>query len=186
MSYFSALVLHITARLSHQYFKFKPMTHKVFVYGTLKRNEPNHYWLTKEENGLGKFITEGTTKNKYPLIIATKYNIPFLLYSPGNGHYVKGEIYEVDDTMLSKLDILEDHPNYYVREIDDILVTKGDKKETVKCWVYFLKNFKPELVTWPQMESYSSKGSHGLPYMERSKRDPQYNYKIEILQNKSP
>ncbi|KAM3955447.1 putative gamma-glutamylcyclotransferase CG2811 [Aphomia sociella] len=161
---------------------FKEMTHKVFVYGTLKRNEPNHYWLTSPENGYGKFVAEGRTKTKYPLIIATRYNIPFLVYSPGTGHNVKGEIYEVDNTMLSKLDILEDHPNYYVREIDDIEVRKPDScdTETLKCWVYFLKNFKPQLLSRPLMEVYSSNGSHGLPYSERSKRDPNYNYRSEI------
>lgn len=66
------------------------MHHKVFVYGTLKRNEPNHHWLTDPNNGNGKFVNKGETKTKYPLIIATKYNIPFLLYSPGNGNYIKG------------------------------------------------------------------------------------------------
>lgn len=68
------------------------MSHKVFVYGTLKRNEPNHNWLTHPDHGVGKFVSEGKTKTKYPLIIATKYNIPFLLYSPGDGHHVKGII----------------------------------------------------------------------------------------------
>ncbi|XP_053621595.1 putative gamma-glutamylcyclotransferase CG2811 isoform X2 [Plodia interpunctella] len=161
-----AFLLKSTGQHFRRSFKFKPMLHKVFVYGTLKRDEPNHYWLTKPENGLGNFIAEGTTKNKYPLIIATRYNIPFLLYSPGNGHNVKGEVYEVDDTMLSKLDILEDHPNYYIREIDYIEIIKAGKKEVEKCWVYFLKNFKPELLHRPTMECYSSSGSHGLPYME--------------------
>ncbi|XP_073964502.1 putative gamma-glutamylcyclotransferase CG2811 isoform X2 [Choristoneura fumiferana] len=142
------------------------MAHKVFVYGTLKRNEPNHHWLTKPENGTSKFVAEGTTKSKYPLIIATRYNIPFLLHSPGDGNHVKGEIYEVNDLMLSKLDILEDHPNYYVREIDDITVTKGNDTETQKCWVYFLKKFKPELLQRPAMDNYTSRGSHGLVYME--------------------
>ncbi|XP_031770396.2 putative gamma-glutamylcyclotransferase CG2811 isoform X2 [Galleria mellonella] len=161
---------------------FSEMTHKVFVYGTLKRNEPNHHWLTAPENGYGKFIAEGRTRTKYPLIIATKYNIPFLIYSPGQGYNVRGEIYEVDNIMLSKLDILEDHPNYYIREIDDIEVKKTDTNdvETVKCWVYFLKSFKQELLSRPQMDNYSSGGSHGLPYMERSKRDPSYNYRAEI------
>ncbi|XP_045782235.1 putative gamma-glutamylcyclotransferase CG2811 isoform X1 [Maniola jurtina] len=146
----------------------RTMTHKVFVYGTLKRNEPNHHWLTNPEHGVSKFIAEGTTKTKYPLIIGTKYNIPFLLYSPGDGHYVKGEVYEVDDIMLGKLDILEDHPNYYVRELDDILVNKlnSSDQETVKCWVYFLKNFRPELLSKPQLENYSSTGPHGLRYLE--------------------
>lgn len=38
--------------------------------------------------------------------------------------FYTGEIYTVDDTMLSKLDILEDHPKYYIREIVDIVVKK--------------------------------------------------------------
>ncbi|XP_050669300.1 putative gamma-glutamylcyclotransferase CG2811 isoform X2 [Leptidea sinapis] len=156
------------------------MTHKVFVYGTLKRNEPNHHWLTKPENGTGKFLAEGTTQKKYPLIIATKYNIPFLLYSPGDGHYVKGEVYEVDDTMLSKLDILEDHPKWYIREIDDIVVKKDGSEEVIKCWVYFLKNFRRELLKGKLYENYSSSGGHGLKYLERSKRDPNYNHYNEV------
>ncbi|KAL0809549.1 hypothetical protein ABMA28_011083 [Loxostege sticticalis] len=160
------------------------MTHNVFVYGTLKRNEPNHHWLANRENGHGKFVSDGVTKTKYPLIIATRYNIPFLLYSPGDGHNVRGEIYQVDDEMLSKLDILEDHPSYYVRELDDITVVgKGEVPEVkeIKCWVYFLKKFKQELLQRPLLEVYSSKGGHGLPYMERSKRDPNYNYKPEVM-----
>ncbi|KAJ0170336.1 hypothetical protein K1T71_014264 [Dendrolimus kikuchii] len=146
-------------------FPYRNMTNKVFVYGTLKRNEPNHHWLTNIKNGSGKFLSEGTTKNKYPLVIATRYNIPFLLYQPGTGHYVKGEIYEVDNTMLSNLDILEDHPNYYIREIDEILVCT-DKVETHQCWVYFLKSFKPDLLSRQHLEDYSSKGDHSLPYLE--------------------
>nr|XP_026488746.1 putative gamma-glutamylcyclotransferase CG2811 isoform X1 [Vanessa tameamea] len=147
---------------------YRTMSHKVFVYGTLKRNEPNHHWLTNPDHGVGQFISEGRTKTKYPLIIGTKYNIPFLLHSPGDGHNVKGEVYEVDDTMLGKLDILEDHPNYYVREIDDVIIQKhgSSEEETLKCWIYFLKNFRRELLTKPQLENYSSQGSHGLPYME--------------------
>jgi gamma-glutamylaminecyclotransferase len=71
------------------------MTHRVFVYGTLKRNEPNHHWLTNRDNGVGKFMSNGTTKTKYPLIIATRYNIPFLLYSPGQGFNIKGKYYNL-------------------------------------------------------------------------------------------
>lgn len=57
--------------------------HKVFVYGTLKQGEPNHGWFSKHENGYYKFLCNAKTVEKYPLIIGTKYNIPFLLYSPG-------------------------------------------------------------------------------------------------------
>lgn len=57
--------------------------HKVFVYGTLKKGEPNHQWFSHDNKGYYKFLYEAKTKDKYPLIIATEYNIPFLLYSPG-------------------------------------------------------------------------------------------------------
>lgn len=56
---------------------------KVFVYGTLKRGEPNHHWFEKEKTGYYKFICNARTIEKYPLIIGTEYNIPFLLHSPG-------------------------------------------------------------------------------------------------------
>ncbi|XP_022817281.1 putative gamma-glutamylcyclotransferase CG2811 isoform X2 [Spodoptera litura] len=164
----------------------RTIMHKVFVYGTLKRNEPNHCLLQDSNNGIGCFVAEGYTKTKYPLIIATKYNIPFILHCPGKGHFVQGEIYDVDDKMLSKLDILEDHPNYYIREIDDIVIkdTLSQCPQEEKCWVYFLKNFKPELLKRPYMDNYSSNGSHGLQYME-SKPTKDLIYKaMDTLLNK--
>lgn len=57
--------------------------YKVFVYGTLKKGEPNYGWFNRHEGGQYKLICEAKTVEKYPLIIATQYNIPFLLYSPG-------------------------------------------------------------------------------------------------------
>lgn len=88
----------------------------VFVYGTLKSNQPNHYWLTNPNNGLSCSVTPGKTNAKYPLLIATRYNIPYLVHLPGTGHEVNGEIYEIDQHMLIKLDELEGHPNYYLRQ----------------------------------------------------------------------
>lgn len=91
---------------------------KVFVYGTLKRGEPNHHWLTKKDNGFSKYLSNAVSTQKYPLVVGTRYNIPFLLNKPGNGNYVMGEIYEIDDQMMSKLDVLEDYPKFYDREVN--------------------------------------------------------------------
>ena len=57
--------------------------HVVFVYGTLKRTFPNHHLL--EENAGVEFIGNGVTCNKYPMVIDSPYNIPFMLYDVGKG-----------------------------------------------------------------------------------------------------
>lgn len=94
---------------------------KVFVYGTLKRGEPNHHWLTEAEKGFSRFLTEATTLTKFPLVIGTRYNIPFLLNKPNTGNHIQGEVYEVDEKMFANLDILEDYPKYYDREIQKVV-----------------------------------------------------------------
>lgn len=62
--------------------------HKVFVYGTLKKGEPNHSWFSKSADGYYKFIGNGKTTEVFPLIITTKYNVPFVLKSPGLYEFV--------------------------------------------------------------------------------------------------
>lgn len=64
---------------------FKSPLHRVFVYGTLKRGEPNHKLIENRSKGYAKLIGIGCTTTKYPLVIATKYNIPFLLKQPNVG-----------------------------------------------------------------------------------------------------
>lgn len=58
----------------------------VFVYGTLKRGEPNASVMTNLVTGMQKFVGTGKTINAYPLIIASEYNIPFCLNKPGIGN----------------------------------------------------------------------------------------------------
>jgi len=56
------------------------MSKNIFVYGTLKQNEPN--WPLMEKVG-GKFLGNGKTCQKYPLVIGTQFNLPVLLDEPG-------------------------------------------------------------------------------------------------------
>ena len=55
---------------------------KVFFYGTLKRNQPNEDQLIDKNV---TFLAEGTTVEKWPLIIASDFNVPFLLFKSGVG-----------------------------------------------------------------------------------------------------
>lgn len=138
----------------------------VFVYGTLKKDLPNHYLLLDENKGNATFIGEAKTGQTYPLVIGTRYNVPFLLDIPA-GHRIDGEIYQIDEKMRSTLDELEDHPNTYARQEIDIIKNDGlddsqfflsnnhsnrsikflifflldSNSSTISCWTYFLKEY---------------------------------------------
>lgn len=135
--------------------------------------------MTDASKGFSRFLGVGRTVKKYPLVIATKYNIPFILYCPGHGHNVIGEVYEVDEAMLQNLDILEEHPTFYTRELEQIELCTDDVE--LESWIYLLKKFKPKMLEMEYFADYSSSGAHGLVYAERYQRDPFYNYKQDVM-----
>ncbi|CAK9304841.1 unnamed protein product [Gordionus sp. m RMFG-2023] len=108
--------------------------HYIFVYGTLKSNEPNNYRLFDTNNGIAQLHFNSKTRDKWPLIIATNYNIPFLLNQKGIGEYIDGEIYLVDDQMMSYLDKFEHIPHDYERLQIDVI--SPDSNKDLKCWTY--------------------------------------------------
>lgn len=67
----------------------------VFIHGTLKQNEPNSYYMAQPENGRSMFVGKGNTAKKYPLVVASRYNIPFLLDAAGKGHVSKIHFLEI-------------------------------------------------------------------------------------------
>lgn len=99
----------------------------------------------------------------------------------GKGNIVKGEVYEVDDKVLSDLDELEEHPNFYTREKYNVKCTNADSSD-LNVWIYFIKRFKPELLNSTMLENYSSKGPHGLGYVARYERNiTGYNFRVDVL-----
>lgn len=82
--------------------------HRVFVYGTLKRGEPNEKVLNDPGLGAVQFIATARTVRKFPLTVASEFNIPYLLFEPGCGKRVVGEVFEIED--LSRLDEFERCP----------------------------------------------------------------------------
>ena len=62
------------------------LLHKVFVYGTLKSGQPNHYLLEgKRCVGNAEFLGKGRTVERFPLVISENYSYPFLLDKEGVG-----------------------------------------------------------------------------------------------------
>ena len=54
----------------------------IFIYGTLKRGQPNAHLMQRDDI---KYIGRVRTFHSWPLVIATTFNIPFLLDKQGNG-----------------------------------------------------------------------------------------------------
>ena len=71
---------------------------------------------------------------------------------------MEGEIYEVDQEALSALDILEGHPSWYARTPCQIIMTaESANKIEVTCHLYFLTNYKKELLALPFLNSFTKK-----------------------------
>lgn len=143
------------------------LEHLVFVYGTLKKSQPNHPVLVESKNGQAKFICIGQTLDRWPLVIASQYNIPYLLYKSDTGHKIQGEIYAIDAEMLKFLDEFEGHPSYYTRRQMPVSTLEHG---TIEPWIYFLNQYKLEMLQLPMYADYNSYGQHGLRYVERCDR----------------
>jgi len=73
---------------------------QVFVYGTLKRGGSNHHFLEGQ-----RFVTEAQTKPLFALYDLGGY--PGLVRTLEAPESVMGELWEVDELALSRLDVLE-------------------------------------------------------------------------------
>ena len=155
--------------------------HLVFVYGTLKRGEPNHSLIEPgSASGQSLLIGTGITQNKFPLVVAGIYNIPYLLDAVGKGNLISGEIYSVDQEGLDSLDILEGVPKHYQRRRENIIIQDcllSTRAETdpfkpatiVNCWLYVCGNFKKELLQLPYLTTFSNKTAGYIPRLVQKK-----------------
>lgn len=133
----------------------------VFVYGTLRRGERNHYLLKNAKLLYEQAWTFGQ-------LFDTPYHFPVLYESPNNKIY--GELYEITEDELKLLDRLEGFEegkenNYYERKIKTIFTDQGcfdayvyiDTKRHIEVsneilngdWkVYQLEQSRPEYIDY--------------------------------------
>jgi len=93
---------------------------KILVYGTLKRGHDAHSLM-----GKAKFLGEYTTLPEYTMFDLGSY--PGVI---GSGALpVSGELYDVDEVTLKRLDRYEGHPNLYRR-------TELKEDDTISMYLY--------------------------------------------------
>lgn len=98
--------------------------HKVFVYGTLKRGFGNHHLLKNS-----KFIGVGYTCPRFAMLSG---GFPVLVWPKGAGprqRHVAGEIYEVDDATMARLDTLESEGKMYDRRLLPVTYVADGQQE---------------------------------------------------------
>lgn len=100
------------------------MKYRVFVYGSLKKNGWNHS-LLEQSNFLGKAYIRG-----YSLYHVASY--PGMIKSENRLEQVYGELYEIDEPTLKRLDSLESEGYLYKRE----LVSVRCNHENIDAYTY--------------------------------------------------
>ena len=101
---------------------------KVFVYGSLKKDQWNH-GLLAHAHYLGGMCTEP----HYQMLSMGAF--PAVIEDFGNGIPIWGEVYDIDETTLDILDRLEGHPDFYHRV--EIMTPWG------VAWIYLLSEPHP-------------------------------------------
>lgn len=101
-------------------------TVKVFVYGTLMMGGTNNSLM----NG-AKYLGDAKTFSKMAMV-DSGHGYPYLLGEHKDGHFIKGEVWEVDEDTKEILDILEGVPLHYLES--EIKVLCNGKIET--CIAY--------------------------------------------------
>ena len=79
---------------------------RVFVYGTLRAGEPNHYLFDHHD-----LVARARTEAAFELVSLGAF--PAMI--AGGATAVVGEVYEIDPVTLAALDRLEGHPRFYQR-----------------------------------------------------------------------
>jgi gamma-glutamylaminecyclotransferase len=104
------------------------MTHRVFVYGTLKSGFSNHYLLMGSE-----FFGAAATVQTYKMI---EIGFPVIMPDP-EGKPLAGEIYTVDDETLARLDQIEREGSSYDRTLIDVnLQLASGERQPTKAFIY--------------------------------------------------
>jgi len=98
----------------------------VFVYGSLRKGMGNHILLRNSE-----FIHNDIMM--YPGIMVSMGAFPAVVKTNDDIRQIRGELYSVDEEIMTRLDQLEGYPSFYNRE-------QRQTKSDVLAWIYYIEN----------------------------------------------
>jgi len=104
-----------------------------FVFGTLKQGFPN------VATNVGRRIDgEFVTLERYPLYLVGERHSPWLIDLPGQGHRVAGQLFEVDEAALARMDALEriTEPDGYRRQRIRVVKRIDGDGNAIEAFVY--------------------------------------------------
>jgi gamma-glutamylcyclotransferase (GGCT)/AIG2-like uncharacterized protein YtfP len=105
--------------------------HRVFVYGTLKRGIHNHHLLKSSQ-----YLGEAYTVDPFKM-----FNVGFpVIRFDDNGLSVHGEVYDVDDETLKKLDGLENEGVMYDRKEIPVVFPGGQPVDLIDTASVYIGN----------------------------------------------
>lgn len=109
----------------------------IFVYGTLKRNHPNHFLLEDLiSSNDAVYIGQRTTRLQYPLVTGL-YGIPYLINKSGSGQKIRGELYSVSKRGLVRLDELEGIKVNHYERLQIEVIEEDESNGVVLAEAYF-------------------------------------------------
>ena len=135
---------------------------RVFVFGTLKRGFPNYEAGMRGQRFMGRFLT----CEAYPLVVAGKWFSPVMIFEAGVGDRVFGEVFEVDDRTLAKLDILESTHLATGYKRLEIAVEAVETGTVFDAWVYMKDRNNLDVIHSGTFDEYQP-DSRYVPAAER-------------------
>ena len=113
--------------------------HLVFVYGSLKSGFCNHRVIESDNSTL---VAQAKTQDGNFMMVS--YGVYPAVYRDNDGFAISGELYEVDNAIMARLDQLESNGRFYRRELVDVVVDDDSlENPTVKAWMYLLLREPP-------------------------------------------
>jgi gamma-glutamylaminecyclotransferase len=90
----------------------------LFVYGSMRKGMPNHVRLQNAD--VATYIGTFVTREQYYMIGLKSKAYPYTteeqLHPSLQPVQIQGELYEISESLLKSLDVLEGHPDEYMRK----------------------------------------------------------------------